>query len=134
MAVSVAFLLGAGFSAPYGIPTMRPFLHSFRTMAKSKYPDLHDTLELHFSRLGDDSDIEALLSGLGKADRLADAMPGGKIDSTELCVWQEQSRYLKSHLISYIIEQCERYDEESVKAVMSPSLRGGPSCLDSFYP
>ena len=123
MAVSVVFLLGAGFSAPYGIPTMRPFLHSFRRMAQSKYPDLHDTLEQHFARLGDDSDIEELLSGLGKAERLSDAMPGGTIDSAELRVWQEQSRYLKSHLISYIIEQCERYDEESVKAVLSPSLR-----------
>ena len=123
MPMSVAFLLGAGFSAPYGIPTMRPFLHSFRRMAQSKYPDLYDTLELHFARLGDDSDIEALLSGLGKAERLAEAMPSGVIDSTELRVWQEQSRYLKSHLISYIIEQCERYDEEAVKAVLSPSLR-----------
>ena len=102
---------------------MRPFLHSFRRMAQSKYPDLHDTLEQHFARLGDDSDIEELLSGLGKAERLSDAMPGGTIDSAELRVWQEQSRYLKSHLISYIIEQCERYDEESVKAVLSPSLR-----------
>ena len=123
MAVSVAFLLGAGFSAPYGIPTMRPFLHAFREMARSKYPDLHDTLELHFDLLGADSDIEALLSGLGKAERLSDAMPRGVIDSNELCVWQEQSRYLKSHLISYIIEQCERFEKESVKAVLSPSLR-----------
>ena len=122
MAVSVAFLLGAGFSAPYGIPTMRPFLHSFRRMARNKYPDLNDTLEQHFARLGDDSDIEALLSGLGKAERLADAMPGGIIDTTELRGWQEQSRYLKSHLISYIIEQCERFDEESVKTVLGPSL------------
>ena len=123
MAMSIAFLLGAGFSAPYGIPTMRPFLHSFRRMAESKYPDLHDTLELHFARLGDDSDIEALLSGLGKAERLADAMPRGVVDSAELRLWQEQSRFLKSHLISYIIEQCERYDEEAVKSVLSPSLR-----------
>ena len=123
MTVSLAFLLGAGFSAPYGIPTMRPFLHSFRRMAQSKYPDLHDTLELHLSRLGSDSDIEALLSSLGKAERLADAMPRGVIASTELRDWQEQSRYLKSHLISYIIEQCERYDDETGKAVLSPSLR-----------
>ena len=123
MAVSVAFLLGAGFSAPYGIPTMRPFLHAFRRMARSKYPDLCGTLDLHFARLGSDSDIEALLSSLGKAERLSDAMPRGVIDSADLGVWQDQSRYLKSHLISYIIEQCERYDEDTVKAVLSPSLR-----------
>ena len=102
MEVSVTFLLGAGFSAPYGIPTMRPFLHSFKSMAQSKYPDLRDTLELHFNGLGGDSDIEALLSSLGKAERLSDAMPGGVVDSPELQVWQNQSRYLKSHLISYI--------------------------------
>ena len=123
MPVSLAFLLGAGFSAPYGIPTMRPFLHSFRRMARSQYPNLHNTLERHFNRLGNDSDIEALLANLGKAERLADAMPGGDIDSKELRVWQEQSRYLKSHLISYIIEQCERFEVEPVKTVLAPSLK-----------
>ena len=123
MTCSITFLFGAGFSTPYGIPTMRPFLDSFRKMAKQKYPDLHDTLERHFKALEDDSDIEALLSSLGKAERLVEAMPHGATIPEEYEVWQKKSRYLKSHLISYIIEQCERYDKDLVTQVLSPGLQ-----------
>ena len=123
MSVSLTFLLGAGFSAPFGIPTMRPFLHAFREMAKKRYPDLYDTLEGHFTRLGDDSDLEALLSSLGKAERLSEATPVNSGMSVEFGVWEEQSRYLKSHLIAFIIEQCERFDRDLVTRVVAPSFK-----------
>ena len=123
MTASVTFLLGAGFSQPFGIPAMRAFLDSFRDMARTKYPDLHGTLEQHLDELGDDSDIEALLASLSKAERLKDAMPARAVVPEELRIWQEQSRYLKSHLISFIIERCERFDQDAVRRVLSPSLR-----------
>ena len=123
MSVSLTFLLGAGFSEPFGIPTMRPFLHAFREMASKKYPDLYRTLERHFAGLGDDSDIEALLSRLGKAERLSEATPLDAQLPEEFAAWQEQSRFLKSHLIAFIIEQCERFDRDLVTRVLAPSLK-----------
>ena len=44
MTDSSVFLLGAGFSAPFGVPTMMPFLRSFQSDAEKKYPDLYGTL------------------------------------------------------------------------------------------
>ena len=120
---SITFLLGAGFSSPYGIPTMRPFLHSFRVVAKQKYPDLQETLERHFTDLIDESDIEALLSRLGKAERLKESLPPGTDVPEKFESWQEDSRYLKSHLISYIIERCERFERELAVDVLSPAFR-----------
>ena len=122
MSCSIAFLLGAGFSSPFGVPTMHPFLHSFRLLARQKYHNLYGTLGRHLEGLDDDSDIEGLLSSLGKAERLLEAIPHGEVLSETLCRWQQESRFLKSHLISYIIEQCERFDRELAKQIVSPGL------------
>ena len=119
---SIVFLLGAGFSAPFGVPTMHPFLESFRSLAKRKYPNLVGTLERHIANLDDDSDIEGLLSSLGKAERLTEAIPCDEVLSDSLGRWQQESRFLKSHLISYIIEQCERFDRELASQIVSPGL------------
>ena len=130
MAVSLVFLLGAGFSAPFNIPTMRPFLHSFRRMAKQKYPELNCTLQRHFSVLNDGSDLESLLSSLGRAERLLEAAPPTFDVPNDFRVWQKESRYLKSHLISYIIERCERFDRKSAKDVLSPSINKLNGCSE----
>ena len=61
MTGSAVFLLGAGFSAPFGVPTMTPFLSSFQAVAEKKYSDLCSTLAEHISKLPQDGDIEALL-------------------------------------------------------------------------
>lgn len=123
MNCSIALLLGAGFSAPFGVPTMRPFLDAFRTMATQKHCDLTHTLERHVDGLADDSDVEGLLSSLGRAERLSDGAPPGDELPTNFRKWQQESRFLKSHLISYIIEQCERFDQTLVNQVLSPALR-----------
>ena len=130
MAVSLVCLLGAGFSAPFNIPTMRPFLDSFRIMAKQKYPELNGTLQQHFSVLNDDSDLESLLSSLGRAERLLEGAPPTSDVPKDFRVWQKESRYLKSHLISYIIERCERFDRNSAKDVLSPSINKMNSCSE----
>ena len=49
MTKSITFLIGAGFSAPFDIPTMRPFLESFRKEVTRKYPHYVDTLKRTFS-------------------------------------------------------------------------------------
>ena len=123
MRTAITFLLGAGFSAPFGVPTMRPFLHAFRDMARKKYPELYPTLERHFERLGSDSDIEALLSSLGKAERLNEAIPADMEPPREFVEWEEGSKYLKAHLIAFIIEQCEMFNRDAVARVLSPSVK-----------
>ena len=123
MSAAVTFLLGAGFSAPFGVPTMRPFLHAFRSTARQKYPGLYPTLERHFEQLGSDSDIEALLSSLGKAERLSEAIPADMEPARELVEWEEGSKYLKAHLIAFIIEQCEMFNRDAVARILSPSVK-----------
>ncbi len=123
MRAAITFLLGAGFSAPFGVPTMRPFLHAFKNTARKKYPELYPTLERHFEQLGSDSDIEALLSSLGKAERLSEAIPADMKPSRELVEWEEGSKYLKAHLIAFIIEQCEMFNRDAVTRVLSPGVK-----------
>ena len=37
--------------------------------------------------------------------------------------WQEDSKFLKAHLIGFIIEQCERFDRELASETLVPTLR-----------
>ena len=120
--VSISFLLGAGFSAPFDIPTMSPFLGSFCDLAKHKYPQLSDTLTKHLDKLGNEPDLESLLSSLGKAERVLDGLPQDIEINEEFNSWQKQSLYLKSHLISYIIERCERFDRNLATEILSPVM------------
>ena len=124
MSRSTVFVLGAGFAAPFGIPTMKPFFQSFRDCAIRKYPELQGTLRKHLERLEDGSDIEALLSSLGSAEGLRNSMPPGSALSDELDAWEEESTALKGHLVSYIIERCERFDEGTAVKRVRPLLKG----------
>ena len=136
MSGTVVFVLGAGFSAPFGIPTMKPFLQSFRDTALRKYPELGTTLTKHFDRLSDESDIEALLTNLNAAESLQRSLPPGEDLDAILARWQSHSRILKAHLVSYIIDRCERFDQEEALRVLAPLLKamvahpkGGPICF-----
>ena len=119
---SISFVLGAGFSAPFNIPTMRPFLNSFRKFANRKYPNLQDTLENHIQKLTDESDIEGLLSSLSMAEALSSAMPSPHHMNAELNRWASESRSIKAYLVSYIIEKCEQFDREKAENDIAPFL------------
>ena len=122
MTRAISFVLGAGFSAPCNIPTMRPFLTSFQTFAGRKYSSLRETLEDHVAKLLDDSDIEELLSSLSKAEGLAAAMPSPCHMNTELDRWASESRSIKAHLVSYIIERCEQFDRKYAESAIATWL------------
>ena len=122
MTASAVFLLGAGSSAPFGIPTMMPFLSSFQALVEKKYFELYGTLAAHISKLPDDADIEALLSSLNSAERLRDGLPPAMSITDDLVKWENESRFLKAHLISYIIERCERFDRSRVAQVLTPLI------------
>ena len=119
---SIVFLLGAGFSAPFDIPTMKPFLQSFIVTAERKYPGLYGTLTDHLSKLQRESDIESLLSSLSDAERLPYSWRPGVEMSADLCDWAQESRLLKAHLASYIIERCELFDRERASTLVGPLM------------
>lgn len=119
---SIVFVLGAGFSAPFDIPTMKPFLQSFINTAKRKYPGLFATLKYHLSKLPPESDIESLLSSLNNAERLPSSWPPHVQMTEDLVKWAQESRLLKSHLASYIIERCELFDRDRASTVIGPLL------------
>ena len=119
---AISFVLGAGFSAPFKIPTMRPFLTSFRTFAGRKYPSLKGTMERHVAKLTQDSDVEELLSNLSKAEQLTAAMPSPCHMNTEFESWASESRSIKAHLVSYIIERCEQFDRRAAEDAISTWL------------
>ena len=75
------------------------------------------------SSLEDDSDIEALLSNLGAAASKLDRWPSGVTVPDGLKEWQEESIVLRAHLVSYIIESCERFDREAVVGSLSSVFR-----------
>lgn len=116
-------MLGAGFSDPFNIPTMRPFLKSFRKFANRKYPSLQGTLEKHIQKLTDESDIEELLSSLSMAEALSYAMPSPDHMDAELRCWASESRSIKAYLVSYIIEKCEQFDRDKVERDITPFLK-----------
>ncbi len=122
MTGAVSFVLGAGFSAPFNVPTMKPFLTEFRNFANRRYPNLEKTLDNHFTKLEEESDIEGLLSSLNKAEDLSLAMPSSCHMTRELSRWASDSRYIKAHLISYIIERCEQFDRRQAEKQITPLL------------
>ena len=122
MSGTVSFLLGAGFSAPFKVPTMRPFLESFRNFALRKYPRLETALKNHLAKLESDGDIESLLSSLSKAEELDSALPSFDHMNSELKQWADDSRSIKAHLVSYIIERCEQFDREQAEEEIVPLL------------
>ena len=119
---AVSFLLGAGFSAPFNIPTMRPFLGSFKEFASRKYPTLRSALCNHVRKLEDGSDIEGLLASLSDAENLKSALPSQGHLTCELKQWAAESRSLKAHLVSYIIERCEQFNRERAQEEIGPLL------------
>ena len=122
MTGAVSFVLGAGFSAPFNIPTMKPFLTEFRNFASRKYSNLENVLNKHFAKLENESDIEGLLSSLNKAEDLVSAMPSPCHMIPKLSQWASDSRFLKAHLVSYIIERCEQFNRKRAEKEIAPLL------------
>ena len=123
MTVPLMFVFGAGFSAPFGVPTMKPLLRSFVEFAERKYLDLSDALREHLQKLDDESDIEELLRNLELAVTVQDGLRPSAPVSDKVVKWQEESSVLRAHLVSYIIECCERFDRELAVKQLSPFFK-----------
>lgn len=119
----IALLLGAGFSAPFGVPTMRPFLDDFVALARRRYPDLIDLLAQLLERVGKDADLEGLLSQLGRAADVQGVLPA-ELDSTAIEQWSRDAHSLRAHLLAFIVERCEQFDRERTVELIGPLLRG----------
>jgi HEAT repeats/SIR2-like domain len=118
-----AFLVGAGFSYPYGVPTMRPFFSDFVAEAKIRYPSLIPTLDKALDKIEEEPDLESLLSVLNGA---SDSIPGlpEELVTDEIRRWASEAVALRSYLLSYIVERCEAFDRQKALRQCSPLLGG----------
>lgn len=121
MSGRVAFLIGAGFSYPYGVPTMGPFYSDFVAEAKVRYPSLVSALEEAVGMIDGRPDLESLLSVLNAA---SGAVVGLRADlvGEEIRRWVSEAGRLRSYLLSYIVERCENFDREKAIEQCSPLL------------
>lgn len=123
MSGKVAFLVGAGFSYPYGVPTMRPFFSDFVAEAKIRYPSLSPTLDKALDKIEEEPDLESLLSVLNSASDSISGLPE-ELVTDEIQRWASEARTLRSYLLSYIVERCEAFDRQKALQQCSPLLKG----------
>ena len=123
MSGKISFLIGAGFSAPFGIPTMGPFYSDFVAEAKIRYPSLESALDRAIDKIESEADLESLLSVLNAAVGVTSGLPDALIND-EIRGWVSDAKAIRSHLLSYIIERCENFDRAKAAAVCSPLLQG----------
>ncbi len=123
MSGKVAFLVGAGFSYPYGVPTMRPFFSDFVAEAKIRYPSLIPTLDKALDKIEKEPDLESLLSVLNGASDSISGLPE-ELVTDEIRRWASEAVTLRSYLLSYIVERCEAFDRQKAFQQCSPLLKG----------
>jgi hypothetical protein len=107
-----AFLLGAGASQPYGVPTMTGFYASFRDHVKKRRPDLFVLLQrLEKGSEAPSPDLETLLADLQLA---TSAQAGLKLLGVETkgTLPSEHLADLRGALDAFIVDTCERFDRE----------------------
>lgn len=123
MTGKVAFLVGAGFSYPYGVPTMRPFFSDFVAEAKIRYPSLISALDNALHKIEEEPDLESLLSVLNGASDSVSGLPEDLV-TDEIRRWASEAVTLRSYLLSYIVERCEAFDRQKALQQCSPLLEG----------
>lgn len=123
MSGKVAFLVGAGFSYPYGVPTMRPFFSDFVAEVKIRYPSLVPALDKAMYKIDENPDLESLLSVLNGASDSVSGLPE-ELVTDEIQRWASEAITLRSYLLSYIVERCEAFDRQKAIEQCSPLLAG----------
>lgn len=123
MSEKVSFLIGAGFSAPFGVPTMGPFYSDFVAEAQVRYPSLTPSLSRAIRGAGDEPDLESLLSVLNAALGVESGLPE-ELLSDDILGWVSDAGTLRSHLLSYIVERCENFDRTRAAEVCAPLVLG----------
>jgi hypothetical protein len=100
---------------------MKPLYDGFLRHSRSAYPGLAEFLERATAKLDDTADIESLLSVLGTISSSDAILPQG-VDEAVLSAWAKDGRTLRSHLLSYVVEQCETFEREAAKELCGPFL------------
>lgn len=123
MSEKVSFLIGAGFSAPFGVPTMGPFYSDFVEEAKSRYPTLTTSLDRAINKAGSEPDLENLLSVLNAASEVGAGLPEDLLNDA-IRDWATGAGTLRGHLLSYIVERCESFDRARAVEACAPFAQG----------
>lgn len=124
MSSSIAFLLGAGASQPYGVPTMAAFYVAFRSHLAKRHPKHFELLaRLERGHSGGPYDLETLLSDLQLALSAGPSLKllGLSVDADDLAA--SELAELRGYLDAFIIDTCERFDRESSASELLPLLK-----------
>jgi SIR2-like domain/HEAT repeats len=124
MSSPIAFLLGAGASQPYGVPTMVGFYAAFRDHLAKRHPKHFVLLEqLERGNSGARYDLETLLSDLQLALSAGASLKllGVSIDPSQLSA--SELAELRGFLDAFIVDTCERFDRDRSAVELGPLLK-----------
>jgi len=110
----IAFLLGAGASFPYSVPTMDGFYTAFKEHLQRRHRT-HFALLSQFesSNRHPSYDLETLLSDLQLAASASDSLALLGVPSASVPLRTTELAELRAYLDAFIIDTCERFDRQS---------------------
>ena len=119
----LGFLLGAGASYPFGIPMMREFYERFHNYIRKSRTHCLPLIEQLIQDQPHTTDLEFLIQQLEKVRALRDGLAvlgrgtDGLGDNIAL------ADDLRGYLDMFLIETCESFDQDKVKALLSQFVR-----------
>lgn len=116
----IAFLLGAGVSARYGVPAMLGFYEELMEYLKRRYPDAVD-LARTLTSATQDADLEILIENVEKAVAAAEGLPLLPSADTDAVKGDLQRiRALRSYIRAFIVDRCERFNTTRAAGELLP--------------
>jgi len=113
----ITFLIGAGASFPYGVPMMVGFYREFREYLDRRHHHCFEFLTQVEQRAGHaECDLENLLSDLQSILSVERGLTIVGRDQGEVQEQISLARELRGYLDAFVIDRCERFDREKVRA------------------
>jgi hypothetical protein len=118
----VAFLVGAGLSQPYGVPTMKPFYDQFRAHVTKNFPSCLPALDFS-GPTNAAADLESVISGLQSLiqTRQTLAQIGQPEEQMPPAVRAAEQAF--GYLSAYVIDTCERFDRAKAQKELTPLIK-----------
>jgi len=112
----LTFLLGAGASFPFGIPMMRQFYLGFSDYVGTQRAHCRPLLDTLSAGADGAADLELLIQRLEQVRAMRAGLAALGRDDAELRARIDLADELRGYLDAYLIETCEAFDRERVKA------------------
>lgn len=125
--IQVGFLLGAGASFPFGIPMMRQFYEQFIDYIRTARAHCMPLIE----RLADTTnspDLEVLIQRLEQVRAMRSGLDILGKGGQEIEGLIELAEELRGYLDMFLIETCEKFNDEKVKNKLSRLVKLASEC------